>query len=110
MRSVRVFKVGIDRNGNPNIRVVVSATAEEQLALRDCGGRGTDLYGTLFGLPREAAAKLLARDILLCETLTVSISSAEYTKDGETKQGTDVTFNVSGNVSRNAAPVATCDW
>ena len=109
-RSLRVVSVKPDRNGFVRARVAATATAAEQLTLRDFGSRDAEIFGTLFGIPSAAATKLQPQDVLSCEEVTCTIEQKEYTKDGVTKLSIDVTFNASGHVSRSAAAAAVCDW
>jgi hypothetical protein len=109
-RSLRVVSVKADRNGFFRARVAATATASEQLTLRDFGSRDAEIFGTVFGIPSAAAAKLQPQDVLTCEECTCTIEQQEYTKDGETKVGINVAFNVSGHISRSAAVSAICDW
>lgn len=110
MRTIRIFKTGIDKNGKPFARGVADPTVEEQLQLLKVGSTANALFGLINGIPDASLAKLTVGDALSCETVGVSIKASTYEKDGETKVGTDVAFYFSGKVTRSAAALAECDW
>jgi hypothetical protein len=111
MRAIRIVSIKPDRNGVFRARGAAVATPEEQLLLRDLGSRDCELFGTIFGIPSAKATALSPQDVLSCETCHVTIEANTYvTKAGETKSGVNVTFNVAGKVTRDAAAMAVCDW
>jgi hypothetical protein len=110
-RTVKVFATGKDKNGRPYARAVVTATAEERLALLESGHRGTDFFALLNGLPPEAVARLTPGDHLTGEFVS-SIRPETYVDDesGEERQGTACSVAFSGKVSRAAVTYAEVDW
>lgn len=114
MRKMRVIGVGVsDESGRPWVRVASDATIEEQNQLLKLGQTSVGaVYGRIIGIPDDKAAALKPGDVLTCSEVSVKISKSVYTdkKTNLEKEGLDVAMFLSGKVSREAAPVAECDW
>jgi hypothetical protein len=75
------------------------------------GSRDAEIFGTVFGIPAQKAAMLAPQDVLTCETCVCTIEANDYTtKGGELRSGVNVTFNVAGKITRDAAASAVCEW
>jgi hypothetical protein len=111
MRSIKVIAVGISKSSNrPWVKGVSDASSEEQLAALKLGvdPKGA-LFGFIRGLPDSSAAKLVPGDTISGE-FSAKVSPSSYEADGEVKLSLDVVFFASGNISRQQATMAVCDW
>ena len=119
-RKFTVRSVKPDKNGNANIKVWVRLTPEEQMVVFNLAKQNdlqaySSLTATLFGIPDEKAGDLKAGDTVFAkegDDPAVRIRIHEYENDkGEMVKAFDCTVSANGcKLSRETAPVATCDW
>ena len=119
-RSIRVIGVGVSlKNGKAYARGVVDFEPAEQNVVLQLANKSDVVapqaaFGMINGLPEQALAKLQLGDVITADKVEVfsRLSTFEVVVNGatETRTGIDCSLRVSGNASRAAAPVATCDW
>lgn len=121
MRIIRIIKTGVNaESGRTWLRGVTDMTTVEQtamfqLAMSSKAQPAPAAFGLINGIPDDKAKLLSVGDHLVTDddNLTVRFSTSTFVPKGAEESVTGIDAHLTlgcGDVSREAAPVATCNW